>query len=775
MNILYIEDDRRDADLARRALRKTAPAFNLDIATTQQDGLARLQQQDRHHYDLVLTDIHLPDGDGLSILAYIRQQALPLAVVIITGAGDEETAVAALKAGADDYIVKRTNYLAHLPLTLEVALQRYLAQTLRRAYSLNVLYAEHNKLDIDLTRRHLAQHAPHIHLEVVNTTAEIFQRISGDGAGIFDLLLLDYQLPGLNALEILKELNLMSEITVPVVLVTGQGNEEIVLQALKLGASDYVVKNAGYLYKLPVVLENAHYQHQLAQEQAALQASQGTNRAILNAIPDVMFRLSDDGIILDHRPSPTFSLTEATGELIGRNLTDVLSVEIAEQFMDAVADVLQDGRVQIFEYHLSAGQTHHYYEVRLARCGQKEALAIIRDMTEHRQLEEQLRQAHKMEAIGRLAGGIAHDFNNILTVITGYTDLCLRLPAEDDDPQRKRIEQIRLAAERAASLTHQLLAFSRQQLLQPRVLNLNRVINNLEEMLRRLIGEDIELIIQPDPALGNVRSDLVQMEQVIINLAVNARDAMPSGGWLKIETGNFNLPQTGEGYYNDDQPINIPPGPYVLLTMSDSGNGMDMETRAHMFEPFFTTKTKGEGTGLGLATVNGIVRQSGGYIRVHSQPGQGTRFAIYLPRVQTTVELAEKPYEASTLSPGSETILLVEDDDDVRALTHEFLHSNGYTVLEAGNSAEAKACFETFDGTIHLLLTDIVMPGELNGYTLAQQLQEKEPQLKVLFMSGYIDKSIVQEKVLKFGKAFLQKPFTLNSLAQKVKEALAAP
>jgi CheY-like chemotaxis protein len=371
-----------------------------------------------------------------------------------------------------------------------------------------------------------------------------------------------------------------------------------------------------------------------------------------------------------------------------------------------------------------------------------------------------------MEAVGRLAAGVAHDFNNLLTVVIGYSDLLLqRLSA--DDRMRPRMEEIKKAGDRAAYLTRQLLAFSRKQVLQPQILDLNSLVMNVDQMLRRVIGEDIELVTHLPPGLGRVKADPGQIEQVIMNLAVNARDAMPQGGQLTLEAANVELDST---YARSHE--SVLPGHYVMLAMTDTGTGMDAETQAHIFEPFFTTKEPGKGTGLGLSTVYGIVKQSGGNIWVYSEPGKGTTFKVYLPRVDQAVEpTAPGESAAGELSRGSETILLVEDEKAVRSLAREILESKGYQVLETDGAMKALEVGEGYKEHIHLLLTDVVMP-QMGGRELAEHLAASHPETKVLYMSGYADNAVVQHRLLGPGTALLQKPFTAQALSRKLREVL---
>jgi len=384
---------------------------------------------------------------------------------------------------------------------------------------------------------------------------------------------------------------------------------------------------------------------------------------------------------------------------------------------------------------------------------------------ERKDLQAQLNQSQKLEAVGQLAGGIAHDFNNLLTAIMGYSQLSLvRLPL--DNPLRPNLEEIKKAGDRAASLTRQLLAFSRKQVMQPRVFDLNSVIADLEKMLRRMIAEDIELRTRFQAKLGNVKADPGQIEQVIVNLAVNARDAMPLGGKLTIETANIDLDETYA-----QQHLAVVPGAYVMLAVSDTGMGMDAETQQHIFEPFFTTKEVGKGSGLGLSTVYGIVKQSGGNIWVYSETGKGTTVKIYLPRVDEVAEEYKRTVAQSDLPQGNETILLVEDDEMVRRVAREVLKTSGYRVLEAASGSAARQICEQNKDVIHLLLTDVVMP-EMSGREVVNRLLPMHPEMRVLYMSGYAENAIVHHGVLDQGISFIQKPFGPQALALKVREVL---
>jgi PAS domain S-box-containing protein len=424
---------------------------------------------------------------------------------------------------------------------------------------------------------------------------------------------------------------------------------------------------------------------------------------------------------------------------------------------DAVIGILS---IQSYKPNAYSQQDLSVLQSLADQCGA--ALARIRAEQELRRAESQLRQAQKMEAVGRLAGGIAHDFNNLLTTILGTCDLLLEeLPREKQ--WREDVEEIRKAGDRAASLTRQLLAFSRKQVIEAATVNLNETVSGVGSMLRRLIGEDIELVTRLEPHLGMVLADPGQIEQVLMNLAVNSRDAMPKGGKLVIETANIQLEADPKGLPG------VPAGPYVMLSVSDNGIGMDAETRSHIFEPFFTTKEQGKGTGLGLATVYGIIRQSGGHVAVYSEPGAGATFKVYLPEVADSPTTRLVPPRAPR--GGSETILLAEDEPAVRSLAQRVLEAHGYVVIAASGAEEALSLSRQYQGRIHLLLTDVIMPG-LSGPQLAERLARERRDSKILYMSGYTDAAIIHHGVLEPGIWYLQKPFSPGGLAEKVREVL---
>jgi two-component system cell cycle sensor histidine kinase/response regulator CckA len=392
-------------------------------------------------------------------------------------------------------------------------------------------------------------------------------------------------------------------------------------------------------------------------------------------------------------------------------------------------------------------------------------VGVGRDIGEKKDLLKQLIQAQKMEGIGVLAGGIAHDFNNLLTVINGYTDMLIK-NVSPSDPEFQELEQIRTAGQQATSLTSQLLAFSRKQVLQPRILNLNDIIVETDKMLRRLIGEHIELKNIPCPDLRPINADPVQIQQIVMNLAVNARDAMPKGGMLTLETANVDF---DDAYLANHRVAKH--GRYVMMAVSDNGAGMDEETQARVFEPFFTTKTKGQGTGLGLSTVYGIVKQSGGFIWVYSEPGRGTTFKIYFPQLEDEIQEQSEEVQSQQRHQGTETVLVVEDDESVRVLTCRTLHNQGYHVLEAANGIDALQIATDYSGEIHVILTDVIMP-QMSGKEMVAQIEALRPGIKTLYVSGYTNNVIVHHGILDRNISFLQKPFTGEDLAQKLREVI---
>ena len=504
----------------------------------------------------------------------------------------------------------------------------------------------------------------------------------------------------------------------------------------------------------------------VADRTGALQASEQMFRSLSVCCPVGIFQTDAEGRCTYLNPRCQAIVGLGLEESLGEGWVQSLHPEDRDWVVAGWREAAQSGRAYFQEFRLRpAGEVTPWVRVRSAPLLDEQGtitghVGAVEEITERRYAEEQLRQAQKMEAVGKLAGGVAHDFNNILTAIHGHAELLLESLGEAD-PTRHEVEEICKAAERAGALTRQLLAFSRGRMVQPKVLDLNAVLAEMDKMLRRVIGEDILLQTNPAPALRPVRADPVQIEQVILNLAVNARDAMPRGGRLRIETANVDLDEA----YTSLHP-GVKAGPYVRLAVADTGVGMDEETRSRLFEPFFTTKV-GKGTGLGLSIVYGIVQQAGGHVGVASALSRGTTFRIYLPQADPMAVEESQPPEAPPAAGGSETILLVEDEEPVRALVRKILHRAGYTILEAGDGNEALRIAQAHTGPIHLLLTDVVMPG-MSGQELFEQLAPERRGIRVLYMSGYRDTADPLAN-------YLQKPFTKDALVRHVRRVLEQP
>jgi two-component system, cell cycle sensor histidine kinase and response regulator CckA len=589
------------------------------------------------------------------------------------------------------------------------------------------------------------------------------------GKASWDIVISDSAMPEFSAsaaLGILKEMGA----DIPFVIVSGTIGEEAAVAAMREGASDFLLK--GKLARLPPVIarELRESRARAARRKAEddLRASEARYRILFESSPLPMW-------VLDTETLAFLAVNEAAvrhygferSEFARMTLEDIRPQNEAPVTVASSAPLTderqtthhrrKDGSVITVEI-----QAHDF-----AFDGQRARLVVANDVTERQRLEEQLRQSQKMDAVGRLAGGVAHDFNNVLSVILSYGDLLLD-DLEPGDRLRDDVEEIRKAGKRAAELTRQLLMFSRQQVFEAKVIDLNDVLSTMDKFLRRILGADVDLVSIPVQPLGRVRADRSNLEQVVMNLVVNARDAMPRGGKLTMETANVVL---DEEYARGHLGANA--GPHVMLAVSDTGVGMDKSIQGRIFEPFFTTKEKGKGTGLGLSTVFGIVQQAGGSIWVYSEPGKGTTFKVYLPRVDAAIDTV-RPVQPVTTLRGTETVLLVEDDDQVRAVARSILRATGYQVIDARSPEEAIVQSEKHKGTIHLLLTDVVMP-QMGGPELAKRLARTRPDMKVLCTSGYTDDSIVRHGVLDARFAYLQKPITPESLTTKVREVLDEP
>jgi two-component system, cell cycle sensor histidine kinase and response regulator CckA len=597
----------------------------------------------------------------------------------------------------------------------------------------------------------------------------------------WDVVISDWAMPrfsALDALSVVKE----SGLDLPFIMVSGTVGEEAVVAALHGGAHDFVSKDKLSRLIPAVTRELREREGREARRRAEEEVRKAAERyrLLFKSSPLPMF-------VYDIETLAILAVNDASTRHYGYTRDEFAALTVREIQVTDDAAALRERETHIASFE-GASLWHHRkkdgsiiavevsaHDIEFE--GKPARLALTTDVTQRlraeeslRKTEKQLLQAQKMEAIGNLAGGVAHDFNNLLSVILSYSAM-LAADMTPSDPRRADLMEIEAAGKRAVELTRQLLAFGRQQILQPKIVNLNDVVAGMERLLRRLIGADVELTVVTDPNLGKVKVDPGQIEQIVMNLAVNSRDAMPEGGKLTIETTNVEL----DGKYAAEHPGAVA-GPHAMLAVTDTGTGMDKATQARMFEPFFTTKEMGKGTGLGLATVFGIVQQSGGTIWVYSEPGSGTTFKVYFPRASSEVVTAARRSDApkGAAASGTETILLVEDEESVRVLARTILQRLGYHVIEAQSGGDAFLICEQHKATIHLLITDVVMP-RMSGRQLAERLLPIRPAMKVLYMSGYTDNSIVHHGVLDSGVAFLQKPITPEALARKVREVLDAP
>jgi PAS domain S-box-containing protein len=618
---------------------------------------------------------------------------------------------------------------------------------------------------------------------------EALRRILNDD---FAVILLDVQMQGMDGFETARLIRSREKSrNTPIIFLTAYDTSRYPTEeAYALGAVDYLMKpvvptmlraKVGVFIDLYLKTEQIRRQaeqlRQWEQRQAeqALRDSNARHAAILETALDAIISIDQFGKIIEFNPAAEKTFGYNRSEVMRKSMAElIIPPSLRKLQADGMARYLATGESPILNRRIEitaarADGTEFPVEVTVTRIsgeGSPLFTAYVRDITDRKRLEEEFRQAQKMESIGRMAGGVAHDFNNVLTAIRGYADM-LASGLDNTGPLHQHAEEIKRAAERGASLTRQLLIFSRKETVTPRIVDLNTLVTNMGNMLRRLLGEDIEITTELATDLGHVKADPCQIEQVVMNLAVNARDAMRHGGKLTIETCNAGLDATICEMHPDARP-----GPYVRLRMTDTGCGMSDETKAHLFEPFFTTKEAGKGTGLGLATIYGIVKQSKGHIEVSSRLGQGTTFTIYVPRVAQAVSECEKDTVSTHPKSGTETILLVEDEEMVRSLMRTIFEQKGYTVLEACQGDEALAVCKRHPGPIDLLVTDIMMP-RINGWQLAERLAQIRPTIKVLFLSGYRHDVLVNDGLLKADSAFVQKPFKPEDLARKVREVLA--
>ena len=686
--------------------------------------------------------------------------------------------------------------------------------------SIRVLYVEDNWADADLTRQEFARLGSEFEVEFVDTARACRRRLE---QRVFDVLLLDHHLPDEDGSDLLGDLS-RSGLKQPVVMITGVGDEELVIRTLKLGASDYLPKSGDYISKLPAVVRRVVTEHRALQARGLSLAPRRrhilyvehhqadidlTLESLARSTPHLDVRIAGsfgealqvlttsrdiELVVTDLRMPPTNALDFLrevhlagirlpfiiiTGK--GDEETAVAAVKLGafdyivkrDNYLTYLPLAIENAlaRFQLRQANdslqadlLEANRTlEQKVKVRTAEL-QHEIAERAKADAERLDLQRQLFQAQKLDGLGRLAGGVAHDFNNLLIVIRGYTELALQgLP--ETSRSREHLRTVDAAAARAADLTKRLLAFARKQVIEPKVFDINYLLANMEQMLRRLVGGELDFVVQPGRDLWPVKADAGLIEQVVVNLCVNARDAMPNGGQICLATSNERL-DPGRAV----EQLGVAPGDYVALAVSDSGTGLSDEARLHVFEPFFTTKPEGRGTGLGLATCLGIIRQAGGYIEFESERGRGTTFKAFIPRVDDGVPLFEVD-RAEAPQPGHETILLAEDEPLVREYAAQALTTYGYSVLEARDGPEALQIAARHNGRIDLLLTDVAMPA-MSGTALAEQMRAIWPSTKVVFVSGYTDQALTGELLVSFNGHFLQKPYTSASLTRKVREAL---
>jgi len=708
VEILIAGDSPTQAEQLKHVLEECGHAVTLAANGKQALDAARARKP-----ALIISDIVMPEMDGYALCRHLKaeKKLKDVPVILMTPFSKAEDVVKGLECGADIFIRKPYDKAAFLS-RIDYALSN---RTLR----------ERPKLGVSLQ------------MQLGGST----HHIVSDPHQILDLLISTYE----DAIRINAELS----------------EKQKELTQLAEGLERKVEERTA-------ALRAEIAERKVAEEQ--LRMSEEQFRLIAENIADLIAVLDLEGKRLYNSPSYKEILGDPAA-LLGSVSFNEIHPDDRERIRKIFQETVRTGHGQRTEYRflLRDGSVRYIESQGSVIPDEKgkpvKVVVVSRDVTERNHLDERLRQAEKMEAVGQLAGGVAHDFNNLLTIINGYGDILLE-QLSPEDKQRGHVMEILSAGNRAANLTRQLLAFSRRQALLPVVLDLNAVVQNLDKMLRRLIGEDIGLVTLASEGLWNVKADPGQMEQVIMNLAVNARDAMPQGGKLTIETANVYLDQN----YAEAHP-NVNPGSHVMLAVSDTGVGMDSQTQARIFEPFFTTKGPAQGTGLGLSTVFGIVKQSGGHIWVYSELGVGTTFKVYLPRVEEPLLHAEPVIAQTDLRQGSETVLVVEDEEAVRMLVCRVLESNGYRVLEARHGAEALVICDEHKEPIHMLMTDVIMP-EMNGRELAERVSAQRPEMKILYISGYTDNAILRHGVLEPGTNFLQKPFTPNTLVRKVRAVL---
>jgi two-component system cell cycle sensor histidine kinase/response regulator CckA len=744
-SVLLVEDGALEARLVERLLDQASPGlFCVTHVTTLTKALLVLCQP---NIDVVLLDLNLPDSMGLETLRSVLTRNPRPPIVVLTGA-DETVGIQAMREGAQDYIPKDQLQAALLARSLRYAMERQRSFLDLRESNESLSRVISSAADAIITKDLL---------DIITTWNPAAERLFG--YSVEEAL-------GKSLLMLVPRDRLDEEREVTVRIARGERVEHF--ESIRIRKDGLPVQvdltisairdKEGRITGASKIARDIT-ERKLAEDKLRQQAS------LLDQAFDAVIVWERNGAITfwNHGAERMYGYSKE--EATGRVSHDLLHTTTSEG-LGAVFEILAtEGKWEGELVHSTRDGKRIVVESRMVQITERNRSYVLetnRDVSEERLLEGQLRQSQKMEAIGRLAGGVAHDFNNLLGVILGSAELLA--DAKDLSQVQRRAAEIQKAGQRAANLTRQLLAFSRKQMIEPRVIDLNAKIFEITEMLVRLAGEDVEICALLPPDLGKIRADPSQIEQILLNLVVNSRDAMPDGGKITIETHNIDREPA-----DADSHTSVLPGRYVMIAVSDSGQGMGKETLAHMFEPFFTTKSNG--TGLGLATVYGAVKQSGGNIWVYSEPGKGTTFKIYFPRVNAPADNTSVPERIAAPPKGSETILLVEDSDSLRELTKEFLQIAGYNVVEAGNGRDALQLAHSYAKVLNLLLTDVVMPG-MSGRELADEIKRMYPEIRILFMSGYTSNAIVHRGVLDEGLSLLTKPFTRSGLVQKVHDML---
>jgi len=756
VRILLLEDEPRDAKLILHTLEKSGLKFECTVVSSSSDFITRVQFEP---FDIILGDFNLPDWTGLDAVRWLRSADYVVPFILVSGTLGDDVAVNCIKEGATDYVLK--DRLERLPASIRRALEetRIRLERDKAESELRESAAQYRLLFESNPNPMWVYDTESLRFLAVNRAAE--QHYGYSARQFLSMTILEIRPPE-DRTQFLAEYHAWdrtSDIDYGVWRHTHKDGREM---DVEISSRSIEFQKCKARLVLAVDITSR------LQAQKALERSEVEHRSLIDGSPYGIYLVNQEGQILMANPALITMLGyQSEKEVLGLDTkTDFYCrPEDRQRAIDKFTDSIfikdyeanwkrKDGK----EICVRLGG-----RMVIPEAGQLQIYEVfVQDITEEKLLQQQLQQAQKIEAIGRLAGGVAHDFNNMLMIIDSYTEL-LDGAKDDLEKQKQYRTHIRDAVKKAAAITKQLLAFSRKQVLEPTVLDLNVLIAEIGKMLPRLLGEDIEMVIEGEANLGSVSADKSQIEQVIVNLAVNASDAMPAGGRLIIETSKVTL----DGDYAQAHGIPIISGNYVMIAVTDTGIGMDAKTQAQIFEPFFTTKEQGEGTGLGLATVYGIVKQSGGFIWVYSEVGRGTTFKVYLPRVDATRGLITPLEPMESFQGSNETILIVEDEPALRDAASDYLQSSGYNTLSASNGNVALELIKNHSGPIHVLITDVVMP-KMGGPVLVEAAMRVRPELKVIYVSGYTDRSI-NPQMLGARVIFMQKPFSLGALAKRIR------